>query len=70
MNENDRHNEHIRRVGQVFVDGCNQTRCSKCGAIGAEYMGDLDDEGRDIALCPDGCGGSDDLDFLWEVAGG
>lgn len=55
MNSNDEHNERIRREGGVFVDGRNTTRCSYCGAQGAEYDGTMNDAGETIALCPDGC---------------
>lgn len=55
MNHYDRHNDRIRREGRVFVDGRNTTRCSRCGAEGAEYDGTEDDDGETIALCPYGC---------------
>jgi len=54
------HNSAIRREGRVFVHGVNQTRCGRCGAVGAEYGGDLGDDGRDLALCPDGCPDDDE----------
>lgn len=60
MNSRDEYNERIRREGGVFVDGVNQTRCSSCGARGAEYMGTLNDDGESIAECPDGCDYQDD----------
>ncbi len=55
MNSNDEHNERIRREGRVFAGGRNNTRCSHCGAQGAEYDGSENDQGESIALCPDGC---------------
>ena len=59
MNEYDRYNERIRAEGAVFFNGKNRTRCSVCGAQGAEFQGDLNDAGESIALCVGPCDGDD-----------
>lgn len=51
----DDYNLQLRAAGAVFAGGQNNTRCSLCGAQGAEYCGDMNDAGESIAVCPEGC---------------